>query len=82
MDLAKYLRNAGRGAMKQLASDIEAHAPDVSRWASKKRPVPEKAATAIERVTAGAVTRRDLRPHDWHLIWPELAEQPAPKEVA
>lgn len=22
----------------------------------------------------GAVTRRDLRPDDWHLIWPELAK--------
>lgn len=30
---------------------------------------------AIERATAGAVTRRDLRPNDWHLIWPELAQQ-------
>lgn len=29
---------------------------------------------AIERATAGTVTRRDLRPHDWHLIWPELAD--------
>lgn len=30
-------------------------------------------AVAIERATSGAVTRRDLRPDDWHLIWPELA---------
>ena len=30
---------------------------------------------AIERATHGAVTRRDLRPNDWHLIWPELAQQ-------
>lgn len=35
---------------------------------------------AIERVTGGAVTRRDLRPDDWWLIWPELvdADHPAP----
>ena len=26
----------------------------------------------IEQATDGAVTRRDLRPADWHLIWPEL----------
>lgn len=31
-------------------------------------------ASAIERATDGAVTRRDLRPDDWHLIWPELAK--------
>lgn len=30
---------------------------------------------AIERATNGAVTRRDLRPDDWHLIWPELATE-------
>lgn len=27
----------------------------------------------IEKVTNGAVTRRDLRPDDWERIWPELA---------
>lgn len=29
---------------------------------------------AIEGVTDGKVTRRDLRPDDWQDIWPELAE--------
>lgn len=29
---------------------------------------------AFERESAGAVTRRDLRPDDWQDIWPELAE--------
>ncbi|WP_311223731.1 MULTISPECIES: YdaS family helix-turn-helix protein [unclassified Acidovorax] len=28
---------------------------------------------AIEHATGGQVTRRDLRPHDWASIWPELA---------
>jgi DNA-binding transcriptional regulator YdaS (Cro superfamily) len=31
-------------------------------------------ASMLERATGGVVTRRDLRPDDWHLIWPELAE--------
>ena len=26
----------------------------------------------IEKLTNGAVTRKDLRPDDWHEIWPEL----------
>lgn len=30
-------------------------------------------AAGIERATAGAVTRKALRPKDWILIWPELA---------
>jgi len=25
-------------------------------------------------ITNGQVTRRDLRPHDWMQIWPELAD--------
>lgn len=37
---------------------------------------------AIERATKGAVTRRDLRPDDWHEYWPELANQPATEESA
>jgi DNA-binding transcriptional regulator YdaS (Cro superfamily) len=28
----------------------------------------------IERATLGEVSRRDLRPDDWHEIWPELAD--------
>jgi DNA-binding transcriptional regulator YdaS (Cro superfamily) len=28
---------------------------------------------AIEQATEGRVTRKDLRPHDWASIWPELA---------
>lgn len=38
----------------------------------------------IERATNGEITRRDLRPDDWHRIWPEIvtAEHPAPSEVA
>ena len=30
-------------------------------------------AAAVERVTNGDITRKELRPQDWALIWPELA---------
>jgi DNA-binding transcriptional regulator YdaS (Cro superfamily) len=30
------------------------------------------ACTAIERITGGQVTRQDLRPDDYWLIWPDL----------
>lgn len=40
----------------------------------------------IEQITKGAVSRRHLRPDDWHRIWPELIGTdgaPAiPQEVA
>lgn len=31
----------------------------------------------IEKNSLMKVTRKDLRPNDWHLIWPELAEKKA-----
>ena len=45
----------------------------VYQWVSGLRPVPVRYCAAIERATAGAVTRQDLRPDDWVDIWPELA---------
>lgn len=29
----------------------------------------------VQRLRAGAIARRDLRPTDWQNIWPELAGQ-------
>lgn len=75
MNLNEYISQQGRGSIGALAQKIGAHQPDVSRWASGKRPVPEKMAVAIEAATLGAVSRQELRPDDWHLIWPELAQQ-------
>lgn len=37
------------------------------------RPCNPELAVLIERESAGQVTRRELRPSDWHRIWPELA---------
>lgn len=44
----------------------------VSHWVSGRRPVNPAQCVLIEQVTEGSVTRKDLRPDDWHLIWPEL----------
>jgi DNA-binding transcriptional regulator YdaS (Cro superfamily) len=43
------------------------------------RKAPIEIALRIENATQGEVTRRDLRPNDWHQIWPELAEKEALK---
>lgn len=75
MKLAEYLKNQPRGALLSLSKAIGAHPPDVSNWSSNKRPVPINRCVAIEQATTGAVSRRDLRPDDWMLIWPELADQ-------
>lgn len=37
----------------------------------------------IERESGGAITRQELRPDDWQVIWPELASvQPSEQGVA
>lgn len=72
MDLKTWINEKhGRGA--ELARALPVKAPFVSDWARGKKAVPVARCAAIERVTEGAVTRQDLRPDDWHLIWPELA---------
>lgn len=62
------------GSQAALARALDASAPTINQWAKGVRPVPEKMAVAIESITKGAVTRRDLRPNDWQQIWPELAQ--------
>ena len=41
---------------------------------SAKQVIRPAVCVAIERETQGQVTRKDLRPHDWADIWPELVE--------
>lgn len=72
MKLSLYL-SADRGRTSSLASAIGMSAAFVSQMASGVRTVSPATAVLIERATEGAVTRRDLRPHDWRAIWPELA---------
>lgn len=80
MKLKDYV--AERGVTAALARQIGAQPQLMWQWASGVRPVPIERCVAIERATDGAVTRIDLRPDDWHEIWPELAisdeKQPLP----
>lgn len=54
----------------------------VSQWKMAGRKVPVEHCVSIEQKTNGVVTRKELRPDDWHLIWPELVgdEPLAPSE--
>ena len=72
MKLNEYIQSRGRGAIALIAKGISASPPDVSRWASGIRPCPPWRCVAIEKFTAGAVTRKDLRPHDFKKHWPEI----------
>ena len=67
------------GSKKSLAQSIKVSAAAVTPWISndpkKMQLVPPIRCVLIEQVTNGQVTRKDLRPDDWHLIWPELIDQ-------
>ena len=71
MDLRTYV-DAERGRAAALAAALGVSPVMVSHWASQMRGVAMDRCTAIEQATGGAVRRWDLRPDDWHLIWPEL----------
>lgn len=64
-----------RGRSLALAVAVGVRPPVVSDWCAGKKSVPVQRCVAIERATAGAVSRKDLRPDDWLDIWPELADQ-------
>lgn len=77
MKLSNYLAQE-RGRTAALAKAIGAHAPDVSRWGidpsdKNYRSIPFHYGAEIERVTDGAVSRKDNF-ENWQKLWPELAD--------
>lgn len=49
----------------------------VKSWPSTYRPVNSINTFILDMEKKGALTRQDLRPDDWHLIWPELTAKRA-----
>lgn len=75
MELSLYLSKKPRGEAARLARETKIKPQNISAFAANRKKVPIKAAKQIEQATNGEVTCKDLRPDDWHLIWPELAEK-------
>lgn len=61
------------GNMRKMADAIGVSSPTIIGWRNKGS-LPVKRCVQIEQATGGQVTRRDLRPDDWHEIWPELKD--------
>ena len=76
MNLKQYIQS-NRGEGKRLAAALDIDKSYLSQMAGNDRPISPERCLAIERATGGVVTRRDLRPNDFHLIWPDLAAQEA-----
>lgn len=81
MNLDQYLSSDGapsvaqlRERMQSLGYTVKSDA-QIRQWRhgyAGRRPDPENC-VGLELASGGVVTRRDLRPDDWQLIWPELA---------
>lgn len=71
MQLATYLAE-DRGRLKSVGLALGVSPAFISQVACGRRACPAERATSIEKATGGAVRRWDLRPTDWHEIWPEL----------
>jgi DNA-binding transcriptional regulator YdaS (Cro superfamily) len=73
MKLHDYLDSGGATAL-ELAVKVGVSPAQLRQWVhgyAGRIPGPANC-VAIERATGGKVTRKDLRPDDWFLIWPEL----------
>jgi DNA-binding transcriptional regulator YdaS (Cro superfamily) len=71
MTLSDYLKEE-RGRMSRVAIRAQLAPAFLSQIANGVRGAPADRAADIERACDGAVMRWDLRPDDWHRIWPEL----------
>lgn len=96
MNLADYFSQPGSMSVATLRDRIGVKSDaQIRQWQhgyADRRPGPTYC-TAIEQATERQVCRWDLRPEDWHLIWPELigaegapaapvAENPVPDVAA
>jgi DNA-binding transcriptional regulator YdaS (Cro superfamily) len=72
------------GSLSALAAAIGVSQSAPSMWKARGA-VPLEHCLAIERATSGAVTRAELRPDDYWLIWPDLpppvASTPTPNDM-
>lgn len=86
MELGIYLAGE-RGRLAAVAAAAGLSPSFLSQVANGRRGAPAERCVQIEEATGRAVRRWDLRPDDWHRIWPELIgadgapDVPQPAEV-
>lgn len=71
MKLLIYLRHHG---IKKTAMELGIATSFLSSIAHGRRSLPAKYCYTFEKISNGEITRKDLRPNDYHLIWHELSE--------
>lgn len=71
--LRAYLNTLSTDQQKSFAEDCGTTIGYLRKAISQNELVKPITCVRIEQNSSGAVTRHDLHPDDWHLIWPELA---------
>lgn len=83
MNLKRYLEGLPRGGATTFAGVLGISGVYLLQLAARqggREPSPELC-VRIENSSYQQVRRWDLRPNDWWLIWPELANAPGHPEV-
>ena len=73
MELKIYISHLERGGATKLADSLGISISHLSQMAAGTTAISPARCVAIEQATSGAVARKDLRPDDYWLIWPEVA---------
>ncbi len=74
MELKKYFFDLPMSERHLFAESVGTTAKHLVNVSYGYKSLDEKVCVAIEQKTDRLVTRQELRPKDWHLIWPELNE--------
>lgn len=74
MNLKEYTDSLPRGGVSALASTLGISTVYLHQLAARQngREPSAELSVLIERASQSSVMRWELRPEDWHRIWPEL----------
>lgn len=81
MDLNKYLSQPSE-SLTAMAKELGTSPAYLYQMATGRRSVSIKYVKQIKEYTNGRVTEKDMRPKDWHLIWPDLKASKQPRKAA
>ncbi len=70
--LIAYINSLDEAGRMSFASRVGTSIGYMRKRVSIGRPLSAERCVAIERETNGVITRKDLRPNDYRLIWPDL----------
>ena len=81
MDLGAYVKTLSEPQRLALAAAAGTTWNQLRNMAFSGKACGPVLAAKMEQASGGIVRRWDLRPDDWHVIWPELLQVPGRPEL-